>query len=273
MIDLHCHLLDGTGCGPADFTESLEMCRQAIADDVTTLVATPTWRAGSEVPPITFEDYDQKLDQLQTATAGQLAIRPGFLLQYSAQLPDLVRTYGSKLALGNGSSLLVALPPMIGLSSAEPALTTIMNLGFGIVLARPECSPVIRRSPDLLFRWMAEGQAIQLDASSIIGGHGRDIQNFALRCVRTYSGQVAVATNNRSARVGANQITPAYELLKKKLDARKADSAVAELPAHLLKRRGMVASATGARAMIDSPGRILTTWRSIRAARTLTSLF
>ena len=41
MIDIHCHILPGIDDGPSDMEESLTMARQAIADGIHTIVATP----------------------------------------------------------------------------------------------------------------------------------------------------------------------------------------------------------------------------------------
>ena len=47
MIDLHAHILPRIDDGPADLAEALEMCRMAVQDGTTVIVATPhLFRAG-----------------------------------------------------------------------------------------------------------------------------------------------------------------------------------------------------------------------------------
>ena len=41
MIDLHCHVLPGIDDGPATLDEALALVRQAGADGITTIAATP----------------------------------------------------------------------------------------------------------------------------------------------------------------------------------------------------------------------------------------
>jgi protein-tyrosine phosphatase len=46
MIDLHCHILPHLDDGPETLQETLEMCRMAVEDGITTIVATPHQQNG-----------------------------------------------------------------------------------------------------------------------------------------------------------------------------------------------------------------------------------
>ena len=41
MIDIHCHILPGVDDGAQNLEETLEMCRIAVEDGITTTVASP----------------------------------------------------------------------------------------------------------------------------------------------------------------------------------------------------------------------------------------
>ena len=46
MIDLHSHVLPGLDDGSPDLESSLDICRMAVADGITDMVATPHYRNG-----------------------------------------------------------------------------------------------------------------------------------------------------------------------------------------------------------------------------------
>lgn len=202
MIDLRSHVLDGTPCGPGSFAESVEMCRAAAADGVTTLVATPRWEAGRAEPPIPFDECRSKIERLEAETGRAVALRLGFALQFSGKLPELVARHGPRLALAGKRHILVSLPSVEVPSEVEKVWGELSRAGFRVVLAHPECNMVLRRDAERLARWVAAGVTIQVDAASVAGAHGREVRRFALECLRRYEGRAVVASN---ARRGATQ--------------------------------------------------------------------
>jgi protein-tyrosine phosphatase len=262
VIDLHCHIVDGTGCGPADFAGSVALCRQAINDGVTTVVAAPRWAADSVEPPLPFANYQQKLDHLQHELQGALNLRRGFLLRYSPQLPALIERYGRQLTLNGGRYLLVSLPPLMLPADVTETWQALRRHKFSVVLARPECSPALRRQPAILEKWLGEGDMLQLDTASVVGAHGREVQSFALRFARMYPGQVVVASNTRGQGTRAPMLGAARELLIKALGARAADRLLSETPALILNTGTQQSKPRAQR----PTGRTTPFWRTLRAA-------
>ena len=235
MIDIHCHLLDETGCGAQDFAESLAMCRQAASAGVRTIVAAPRWDEQADAPPLHFEECERKLERLRAELNGALILRLGFMLRFRADLPVLLARYGASLALGGGRHVLVSLPSVQTPREAEDVWENIWRQGYGVVVSRPECSPALRREPSRLGQWVAGGVKLQLDAASLTGAHGRAVQGFALRCVREYMGSVMVASNARDAHSGAlARMALAREALVKNNGARSAQLLFNETPSSLI---------------------------------------
>lgn len=238
MIDLRSHILDGTPCGPQSFADSLEMCRAAISDGVTTIVATPLWEAGNLEPPLTFHECRRKLYRLAAETHGALSFKLGFVLRFSPELPKLVARYGSELTLAGRRHLLVSLPAVEIPAQAEDVWKSLARAGFSVLLAHPECNTVLRRDPDRLANWVAEGLMIQVDAASVLGSHGREVQRFARETLRRQKGHAVVASN---ARWGASQkysLGGAREELSGKMGARAASGFTRETPAALITDGG-----------------------------------
>ena len=238
MIDLRTHILDGTPCGPDSFAESLEMCRAAIADGVRTIVATPRWEAGSPEPPLPFEECHRKLKRLEAETRGALSFKLGFALEFSPELPVLVERHGSKLTLAGKRHLLVSLPSVEIPPEVEEVWKAVGRGGFSVILAHPECNTRLRRDSARLARWVSEGLTLQVDAASVLGAYGREVQRFALDSLGKFQGHAAVASNTRPRAGRRYSLSNAREELSDKIGARHARSFTRETPAALISDGG-----------------------------------
>jgi tyrosine-protein phosphatase YwqE len=181
------------------------MCRAAVECGVRTLVATPRWKAGSVEPPLPFEEIARKVARLQHELGDTLSIKSGFVLEFSRELPELAGRYGSRLALGEKQHLLISLPSTHLPMETDEIWAGLRERGFLIILAHPECSPILRRHPALLGGWASTGVKFQVDAASVAGVHGREVRRFALECLRKYDGCSVLASNARDANANALQ--------------------------------------------------------------------
>jgi len=223
MIDLRCHLLEegaraGDAADAAAWTdEALRMCRLAAGEGVRAIVAPLKWPAGARRPPLDFEEYARRLDVLRLGLgdAGPRLVS-GFVLEFSEGLAALVEEYGTRLAIGGGHCLLVSLPALEAPPSIESVWDGLGRLGFGVVVARPECCAALRHDPARLARWAASGVILQLDAASVTGAHGREAQRVARQLVRDHggAGRVVVASNARDAGAGRPSLATAAASLR-----------------------------------------------------------
>jgi protein-tyrosine phosphatase len=234
MIDLSCHLLEGTGCGPDSVEESVEMCRLAEEAGVRTIVATPCWEAGATSPPVPLAECCRKLDSLRERVGSQLALKFGFMFQYSADIPALTDTFGAVLALGQGRHLLISLPATQLPRDMEKTWDELARRGYSVVLARPECSPALRSQRDRLDEWVRRGAKIQIAAASVTGGHGRTVKQFAMESFNAYGESVVLATRARSARASDFILGHAKEAVAKKFGASRAHASVNSTPLEII---------------------------------------
>jgi protein-tyrosine phosphatase len=234
MIDLHCHLLDETSCGPETLAESLEMCRAAVKEGVRTIVATPSWDAASMEPPLPFADCQRKLEHLEHEMGETLSLKLGFMMRWSTRLPELVRRFGPGLTLGGSRDLLVSIPSLYAPPEIEEVWDEIARLGYSIVVARPECSLELRRDPARLERWLAASVRAQIDAASLNGKYGREIQRFALQCLKKHPGSMVVASNAHHADRRWSSLGQAHQKLIKLVGARQAWVHVSARPDEIL---------------------------------------
>ena len=235
MIDLRCHLFDGTAYGAEDFTESLEMCRQCAQEGVRTIVAVQRWDAGQDEPYLSFKASQRKLERLQSETGAALKLKLGFVFRFHPALDKLIERYGASVTLGGGRHVLVALPSVSTPPETEVVWEKLAKLGFSVVVAAPECSHDLRRDRRRLEGWLDTGVKLQLSAASITGAHGREAQRFALHCAKEYRGRTVVASNAREAGARRPSLAHARETLARQLGKRRAEALFNETPAAILE--------------------------------------
>jgi protein-tyrosine phosphatase len=235
MIDLRCHLFDGTACGTEDFRESLELCRQAAQEGVRTIVAVQRWDAGQDEPQLSFNACQRKLERLQSETGAALTLKAGFVFRFHPALDKLIKRYGSSVTLGGGRHVLVALPSVSTPTETEEVWEKLAKLGFSVLVAAPECSHDLRRDRVRLENWLGTGVKLQLCAASITGAHGREAQRFALHCAKEYRGHTIVASNAREAGARRPSLALARETLERHLGKGRAHALFNETPAAILE--------------------------------------
>lgn len=211
------------------------MCRQAVADGVRTIVATPRWEAQADEPPLSLADCEQKLEDLRREMQGALSLKLGFLIRFRADLDRLLKRYGVALTLGGGRYVLVSLPSLHTPEETDEVWDAVKRMGFAVIVARPECSPVLRRSSQRLGQWVEGGIKLQLDAASITGAYGREVQQFALQCVRAYQGHVVVASSARDGQTRRASLALAREALVRKFGAHCARQLLSETPEAIIR--------------------------------------
>jgi protein-tyrosine phosphatase len=163
-----------------------------------------------------------------------LSLKLGFMMRWSGRLPELVRRFGTGLTLGGGRDLLVSIPALYAPPEIEEVWDEIARLGYSIVVARPECSLELRRAPARFESWLDGGIRAQIDAASVNGKYGREIQRFALRFLKKYPGSLVVASNARGADPRWSSLGQAHQKLTKLVGARQAWALVSALPDEIL---------------------------------------
>lgn len=163
MIDLHCHILPAIDDGAADLEDSVAMARQAAADGIEVICATPHIR----------DDHDVRIDELAGRVAElnselgrrEIGIRiaPGGEVAETA-LAGIDATELSRVALDGGRWILLEPAPGPLSDSLESAVEALAEVGMGSVIAHPER----HLAPDLferLARLIERGALVQATAA------------------------------------------------------------------------------------------------------------
>lgn len=176
MIDIHSHLLPEVDDGPKSWDVSVEMCRMAVADGITHMVATP--HANDRYP------YDRHylrglLKDLQKRVGDTLQLTLGcdFHLSYDnlQNALDHPHTY----TIGETNYLLVELSNYSVPVQMSDCFTKLGDCGLTPILTHPERNPMLQQSPQRVLEWAEQGCLIQVTASALTGRWGEHTGRIA----------------------------------------------------------------------------------------------
>jgi protein-tyrosine phosphatase len=173
-VDLHCHILPGLDDGARDLDDALAMARQAEADGIAAVCATPHIRHDHDVQIPELASRRTELAAAIAASGCRTRILPGGEVAVSA-LDHLDDDELAAVALGPGASdssrrptgrwiLLEPAPGPLD-DGLELAVGQLRSRGFRALIAHPERHP----APDLAGRLArltaADGALIQVTAA------------------------------------------------------------------------------------------------------------
>jgi protein-tyrosine phosphatase len=179
LVDLHTHILPGVDDGAATLEDSLAMARMALADGITTIVATPhrnAWTYHAELA-----DAQRRLAEVQQACDREgLTVRLllGGEAYIAPDLADQVRD-GLALTINGGRYLLVEWPFDEYPIYTERAIFDLQLRGIVPVMAHAERYRAVQRDLHRLDPLVERGVPIQVTASSLLGEFGPVVQRTA----------------------------------------------------------------------------------------------
>ena len=169
MIDLHSHVLPGLDDGAADLDEAIAICRDASADGISVLAATPHVRDDYRTTP---EQMETALAEVQGAVGDTLRLVPGGELD----LAELDRPHDelARFALAGNLGYLLVETPYVGWPlDIGDRLFRLLAAGITPVLAHPERNWEVQHRPELIEPLVASGVLVQLTAGAVDGTLGR----------------------------------------------------------------------------------------------------
>ena len=168
MIDLHSHILPGIDDGPRDLAGTLTMAEVAVANGITTMVATPHIREDHpRVDPARVPELALALEADLAANGIDLRVVPGGELAITRAVDMDDDDLRAVTLGGNGTDLLVETPHEPLPSLFEPVVLSLIDRGFRVTLAHPELNPDMQRDLGRLARLVEAGALVQITASSL----------------------------------------------------------------------------------------------------------
>lgn len=173
MIDIHSHILPGLDDGPKELNEALDMARGAVADGITTMLATPHQIEGVyHFPRAHILEKVQEFRAQLKAKGIPLQILPGCEAFLEPNLIEYLKEGYITTLNDTGKYLLVEFPIYALPIYSTEIILQICLLGITPIIAHPERNSAICQKPQILYEFISQGALIQVNGSSLIGYFG-----------------------------------------------------------------------------------------------------
>ncbi|WP_233146888.1 tyrosine-protein phosphatase [Paenibacillus selenitireducens] len=185
MIDIHTHILPGVDDGAANWNDALNMARAAVAEGITTMIATPHHANGRyHNTALEVVEHVRHMNEQFMAMGVPLTIQSGQEIRLHG---DLLEAWLRKelLPLAGSSYILIELPSS-GIPKEMLELIHELNvMNLKPIIAHPERNAEIVRYPDRLAQLIEIGAFAQVTTHSLLGDFGRRIEKTAWSLCRS----------------------------------------------------------------------------------------
>ena len=182
MVDLHCHVLPAIDDGSESLDQSLEFCRVALADGVTTLVATPHQKPGQyDNPPQAIHHKVLELQGALQEAGVAVEIVEGAEVYCTPDLPQRVKNGQVTTINAAGRYLLLEFPYQQFPLRPEETIFQLKLAGITPVLAHPERIAFFIGDMKRLEVLVRLGCLTQVTAAALLGGFGDRARDYSFR--------------------------------------------------------------------------------------------
>ncbi len=232
-VDIHSHILPGVDDGPATVDDSIALAKEAVANGLTDVVATP--HLNLDLFPFSLSACQKALRHLKEALAGEnipLEIHLGAEVKVD---PTIIEGLKAKEipTLAGGKYVLIEIPFDIIPAFTRELIFEIQLLGLVPVLAHPERNNRIQDNPDLLRPFIDSGCWTQINSTSVTGYLGQASQDCAFQLLAKGWVNVIASDSHEAGNRGPN-FKNAVALAAKYTGVRNAQKLVRENPAQVL---------------------------------------
>lgn len=182
MIDIHCHILPAIDDGPKQLADSLLMCRQAVEQGYTDIIATPHHLKGKHINPgSVVQAQVTQLNVILQSMQIPLTVHPGQEIRITEDLLERLER-GDAIPLANSTYVLIELPssfiPLYSLALSAK----LLHAGYQPIIAHPERNRLIKEQPDKLRPFIEMGVCTQLTWQSLsLSSHFKKISKKLIR--------------------------------------------------------------------------------------------
>ncbi|WP_395319505.1 tyrosine-protein phosphatase [Fructilactobacillus frigidiflavus] len=223
MIDVHCHILPGVDDGSPDMETSLKLAQEAEKQGITASLITPHHMDGQytnhlkDVEKETLE-FQKKIDEHGI----KLKVFPGQEVHITGDLLEAIDDGDILFADPFNRYLMLELPHIEVPEYTENMLFELKTRGITPVIVHPERNHGFQDNHDLLYRFVDQGAATQLTASSYVGVFGPKVEKFTEEIIKANLGSTFGSdTHNFKGR--RYRMKDAYDKLEKQFGIKMVD--------------------------------------------------
>ena len=227
MVDIHCHILPGIDDGSADWATTTQMCRMAVRDGITHIVATPHCDGHYEYDRAHFTDM---LATLSEVSNGRLTFSIGCDFHMSPHNIEAAMTDPRPYAIGDTQYLMVEFDHHGIPSNAGELLRTLLSRGMVPIVTHPERNSILRAQHERLISWVRLGCFVQVTANAFTGFWGPKSKKAAEKLLHSNAIHI-VATDAHDFQLRPPILSEARTRIAKLAGAEVAEALVNHNPA------------------------------------------
>lgn len=179
MIDIHTHILPGLDDGATHIEMSVQMARNAVAEGITELIATPHHANGhySNLADDVTEAVFRLNNRLQLEEI-DLRVFPGQEIRIHNDILEACDR-GELLTLAGTSYMLIEMPGHTVPEEMANLVYELKLIGVNPIIAHPERNLGVMANPGALKELLDQGATAQVTADALLGGFGERVQKAA----------------------------------------------------------------------------------------------
>jgi protein-tyrosine phosphatase len=222
FIDMHCHILPGVDDGSVNIDQTIKMMQVAYNDGTRGMIATPHYHIGRMTA-------DRKECESRLAAVRQRAKESGLKMDlylgtevyYFSEAFDKISD-GEILPLAGSSYVLIEFEPSVEFDRIMRAAANAASEGYVPIFAHVERYTCLLAKPALCKELIDHGALLQINAASVVGKHGKDVQKFDKKILKK-KWVSFVASDAHGDKSRRPRLMEAYEYVKKKVSEDYAD--------------------------------------------------
>lgn len=215
MIDIHSHILPSIDDGAETEKDSIAMAEAAIAQGITTIIATPHHRNR------TYDNYKADiqthvavLNELFQAHTLPLTVLPGQEVRiYGEIVEDFEK--GEIQTLNDSKYVLIEFPSDSVPHYTEKLFYDLQVAGLRPVIAHPERNRELLRDHNRMYELIRNGALSQVTAASVVGSFGKQIEAYSHQLIEANLAHF-IASDAHNTTTRGCKLKEAYELVKEK---------------------------------------------------------
>ncbi|OPJ55323.1 tyrosine-protein phosphatase [Alkalithermobacter paradoxus] len=222
MIDIHCHIIHNVDDGSSSIEESIEMAKIAERDGIKKIINTSHYHLYSHY--VTGKSLEEKVNEFNKLLQEKnidVKVYVGNELYYSKELISKLDKL-DYYSLNNSKYVLIEFPPDNLPKDMEDIIYEFKIRNYIPILAHIERYSEVIDNPNLASDYINQGALIQVNASSILGKLGREIQSTCKILLQNNCIHF-VASDAHGSKKRTPRLKESYNYIKDIIGKEKAD--------------------------------------------------
>jgi protein-tyrosine phosphatase len=233
MIDIHSHILPGLDDGSKSWDMTFNMCRLAIKDGITHIVATPH---ADDTYVYSRDRVRDLVTELANKIGDQLSFGVGCDFHLSFENIEDAIAYPQRYTIAAKQYLLVELSDYGIAPQLSDSLLRLQAAGMIPIITHPERNAILQRRPERLLEWVEAGCLVQVTASAVTGYWGDTASRVALWLLENDAVHV-LASDAHDDKHRKPNLSEARDAVSKRFGANVARALVLDNPTAIVNGR------------------------------------